>query len=251
MRLTKVLPMLIVVVLVGVVVLIVVEVVDYDGRVPVEKIVHRRAPTVVRSCQDFPDVEPGGSFERGDEGATVPRRPQSALVCRWKAEGTGEVEKAERIVRSKPELADLVRTLNSLGVRSDEEWEGEYAACHEEPIHHSGVGLRYPGQTEVQLVISYNGCGYVWNIQDGTAFLPSGRLETNLGPTARIPSSGTEDGSPGGTGRTRTRADEGSARHREEMSADSRTLRTPLKTRSSGNQPDGDADLLAKGRTRR
>lgn len=176
----KVLPMLIVVVLVGVVVLIVVEVVDYDGRVPMEKIVHKRAPTGVRSCQQFPDVEPSAAFERGDEGATVPRRPHSALVCRWKAEGTGKVERAERIIRSKPELADLVRTLNSLGVRSDEEWEGEYAACHEEPIHHYGVGLRYPGPTEVQLVISYNGCGYVWNVQDGTAFLPSGRLETNL-----------------------------------------------------------------------
>ena len=110
----------------------------------------------------------------------MPRRPHSALICRWKAEGTGEVEKAESIVRSKTELADLVRTPNSLGVRSDEEWEGEYAACHEEPIHDYGVGLHYPGPTEVQLVISYNGCGYVWNVQDGTAFLPSERLETTL-----------------------------------------------------------------------
>jgi hypothetical protein len=171
---------LIVVVLVGVVVLIVVEVANYDGRTPVEKITHKRASTVVRSCAHFPDVEPDGFFERGVEGKTVPKGPRSALICRWKAEGTGKVEEAERIVGSHTDLADLVRTLNSLGVRSDEESEGEYAACHEEPIHHYGVGIQYPGPTEVQMVISYNGCGYAWNVQDGTSFLSSERLETTL-----------------------------------------------------------------------
>lgn len=190
MRFTKVLPILAVVVLVGVVVLIVVEVADHDGQVPVEKITHKRVSKVVRSCAHFPDVEPDGTFERGDEGATVPKSPHSALICRWKAEGTGKVEKAERIVRSKPELTDLVRTLNSLGVRSAEEWEGEYAACHEEPIHHYGVGLHYPGPTEVQMVISYNGCGYAWNVQDGTAFLPSERLETTLDRLLESPARG-------------------------------------------------------------
>jgi hypothetical protein len=185
MRFTRVLPVLVIVVLVGVVVLIVVEVAGYDGRSPVEEVGNKRASTVVRSCARFPDREPSGSFERGNEGATVPKEPQSALICRWEAGGTGKVERAERIVRSRPALADLVRVLNSLAVRSAEEWEGEYAegeyaGCPEQPIQDYGVGLRYPGPTEVRVVITYNGCGYVWNLQDRTAFLPSGRLETTL-----------------------------------------------------------------------
>jgi hypothetical protein len=185
MRLTKVLPILAVVVLVGVVVLIVVEVANYDGRAPTQKFAfnYSRGP-ILKTCVHFPG-DPNGETERGIPGATVPGAPRSALICRWEGGDKGKIQKAEGIVRSEPELAELVRALNSLGVRSEPEGEyaeGEYGGCPELPIQKYGVGLRYPGSGEVQVAIEYsdNGCGYAWNVQDGTTFLPSERLETTL-----------------------------------------------------------------------
>lgn len=134
--------------------------------------------TLVRSCAKFPDREPTDA-ERGTEGETVPPRARSALICRWEDNDKGRIEEAERVVRSGPELRELIRSLNSLGVASDSEWEGSYS-CPEQLTQDYGIGLRYAGPAEVQVDVTYDGCGYAWNIQEDTLFQVGDQLETTL-----------------------------------------------------------------------
>jgi hypothetical protein len=173
MRLSRVLPIVLVgVFLVGVLVLIVVEIADYDGRTAAEIARDERgeAPASLRRCSKD---QLGGSEEEhdpGTKGEVVPPGPTSALICSWSQKGVrGEGVQfvlGERVLAPGGGLGKLTDALNSLPPVTPLP-EGEYA-CPSEESYYALVGLRYSGSSEVQVRIGPAVCGgyAALNLQD-------------------------------------------------------------------------------------
>jgi predicted small lipoprotein YifL len=81
---------------------------------------------LTKDCATADFGEPGQEASRGAEGSTVPPGPVSALLCREEHEVV-----TERVVRSEPELKELVDSLNSIKLPKHP-LEGEIAGCPEE-----------------------------------------------------------------------------------------------------------------------
>lgn len=177
MRLSRVLPIVLVgVVLVGVLVLIVVEIADYDGRAPAEKIADESGEDLapLSRCPKEPLDGPEREHDPGTAGDTVPRGPRSALLCGWsqkyvRGEGV-KLTLSEKILNRGGDLTRLTDALNALPPATPLP-EGEYACPEAEP-YDALVGLRYRGSSEVQVEIGPGSCvGYsVLNLQDATEY---------------------------------------------------------------------------------
>ncbi|MBS1883229.1 MAG: hypothetical protein JSS97_09755 [Actinobacteria bacterium] len=183
MRLFKALTfILVVVVLVGVVVLIVVEIADYHGRTPTEKLAskHGYALTSLSRCPKDPLRGREGEHHPGTAGDMVPHGPTSALLCDWsqafiRGEGSRFVL-GERIVKRGADLIKLVGALNSLPPATPLP-PGEYACPEAEP-YDVLVGLRYGGSSEVHVEVGPGFCGgySALNLQDKTEYVATTRL---------------------------------------------------------------------------
>src|ERR1700749_4443453 len=111
MRLAKVFMTLVIVVLVGGVVLLAVEVANYDGRTPAEKLADERGPMLFDHCPKWGrSVEEEGESSEGAEGHTVATGPQLARICRYVG---GMPEKA---IHDREDISELVESLNSLEI---------------------------------------------------------------------------------------------------------------------------------------
>ena len=158
MRLSRILPVVVVgVVLIGVVVLIVVEVDNYDGRTTAEIKSAERAEETA-SLIRCPKGPLGGFEEEhgpGTKGETVPPGPRSALICSWTQEKVRDRQvkfvRTERILHRRADLTRLTNELNSLPPVAP--LEGEYA-CPSEESFYMLIGLRYDRASEVQLGIA-------------------------------------------------------------------------------------------------
>jgi hypothetical protein len=183
MRLSRVLPIVVVgVVLIGVVVLIVVEVANYDGRTAAEIVSDERGedPTSLKHC---PKDELGNSEQEhdpGTEGETVPPRPTSALLCSWTYRGVGGEKPrpvlTETVLHYRVDLTRVTDALNSLPPVTPLP-EGDYA-CPSEESYYILVGLRYEASSEVRVGIGPGVCGgdAALNLQDKKEYAATPRL---------------------------------------------------------------------------
>ena len=170
------------VVLVGVLVLIVVEIADYDGRTTAEKIPDERGEAVpsLSRCPKDPLDGLEGESDPGTAGDTVPHGPKSALLCRWSQKyvrGRGvKFTLSEKILNRGGDLRRLTAALNALAPVTPLP-EGEYACPEAEP-YDALVGLRYGGSSEVQVEIGPGSCGgySALNLQDKTEYGATSRL---------------------------------------------------------------------------
>lgn len=159
-------------VLIGVVVLIVVEVADYDGRTPAEKPADERGEELASlgRCPKDPPGGPERERDPGTAGDAVPRDPKSALLCGWSQKYIrGEGVKfflSEKILNRGGDLTRLSDALNALPPVTPLP-EGEYACPEAEP-YDALVGLRYRRSPEVQVEIGPGFCGgySALNLQD-------------------------------------------------------------------------------------
>jgi hypothetical protein len=191
MRLFRFLSIVVVgVVLIGVVVLIVVEVANYDDRTSAEIVSDERAEEMSSSGRC--PKQPVGDFEEehdpGIKGEAVPPRPRSALICSWTQEQVRhhkvEFARTERVLRRRRDLDKLTAALNSLPPAQplpEGEFaflsEGEYA-CPSEASFYMLIALRYGGPPEVQLGIAPGFCGgmAILNLEEETEFEASVQL---------------------------------------------------------------------------
>ena len=168
--------------MIGVVVLIVVEVANYDGRTAAEIARDERGenPASLRHC---PKYELGNSEEEhdpGTEGKAVPPRPTSALICSWTYRGVGgrrpKPVQSEKVLRHRVDLTKLTDALNSLPPVTPLP-EGEYA-CPSEEDYYILVGLRYEGSSEVHVGIGPQAClgDTALNLQEETEFAANRNL---------------------------------------------------------------------------
>jgi hypothetical protein len=183
MRLSRSLPIVVVgVVLIGVIVLIAVEVANYDGRTAAEIVRDERGedPASLKHC---PKHELGNAEEEhdpGTEGETVPPRPTSALICSWTYREVGgekpRLVLSETVLHYRFDLTKLTDALNSLSPVTPLP-EGEYA-CPSEVSYYILVGLRYEGSSEVQVGIGPGVCGgnEALNLQDKKEYAATPRL---------------------------------------------------------------------------
>lgn len=104
-------------------------------------------------CPNHPPGLAGGSA--GTPGETVEPQPQSALICRWRSDGSGPTEIAETVIG--PGLAGLVATLNHL----PPPWEGEFACPSIDGSLKYLVALRYRDSAEAKVEVDAGGCGAV------------------------------------------------------------------------------------------
>jgi hypothetical protein len=183
MRIPRVLPIVAVgVVLIGVVVLIVVEVADYDGRTPAEIARDKRGenPVSLRHCPKNEIGNSEGEHDPGTKGETVPPRPTSALLCNWsyRAVGGGKpgLVPSETVLRHRVALTELTDALNSLPPMTPLP-EGEYACPSEESIYIL-VGLRYEGSAEAHVGVGPALCGgyAALNLEDEKEYVATPRL---------------------------------------------------------------------------
>jgi hypothetical protein len=182
MRLSKILPIAVVgVFLIGVVVLIVVEVANYDDPTTGEVVREPRGegPASLRRCPE----ERLGDFEKthdpGTRGETVPPGPTSALVCSLTDE-RARFDLKERVIRDRGDLTGLTAALNTLPPAVP--WpEGEYA-CPEEEDFYELIGLRYADVPEVQIAVAPGFCSgtTVLNLKESKEFGDTLRLRRVL-----------------------------------------------------------------------
>lgn len=142
--------------------------------------------SVLRHCPRF-EPRPVEFSASGTEGETVPAGPTAALVCRWREGRAEHPERAEAAVRNRA-LAGLVRVLDSLSPAGNS--TGVIAGAEAEPALGFGcesgtpliylIGLRYAGESEVQILANYNGCGSISNLEDRTAYGATGFLRSAL-----------------------------------------------------------------------
>lgn len=188
MRISRVLPIAVVgAVLIGVVILIVVEVANYDGRTQAEIVRDERGenPVSLRHCPKDELGNSAGEHGPGTKGETVPPNPASALLCNWayRAVGGGKpgLVLRETVLHRGSVLTRLTDALNSLPpmtpLPEGEYAEGEYACPSEETIYIL-VGLRYPGSSEVHVRIGPAVCGgyAALNLEDEREYVATLRL---------------------------------------------------------------------------
>lgn len=134
-------------------------------------------PTLAQCPKALPGISGGGS--PGIEGETVKAEPVSALICRWRGNERGGIERDEIVARGAG-LTRLVRALNSLepgqeGVYAgSSEPEGGYACPNGPPLEYL-VDLRYPEASDIEVEVEYDACGDV-RTEDGY-WWASGELE--------------------------------------------------------------------------
>jgi hypothetical protein len=188
MRISRVLPIAVVgAVLIGVIVLIVVEVANYDGRTQAEIVRDERGENPV-SLTHCPKDELGNSEEEhdpGSKGETVPPTPTSALLCNWTYQAVGGGKPAlvpsETVLHRGVVLTKLTDALNSLPpmmpLPEGEYAQGEYACPSEESIYIL-VGLRYAGSSEVHVGIGPALCGgyAALNLENEKEYVATPRL---------------------------------------------------------------------------
>jgi hypothetical protein len=188
MRISRVLPLVVVgAVLIGVVVLIVVEVADYDGRTQAEIVRDERGenPVSLRHCPRDELGNSEGEHGPGTKGETVPPRPTSALLCDWNyravSGGKPALVPSETVLPRGVVLSKLTDALNSLPpptpLPEGEYAEGEYACPSAESIYIL-VGLRYEVTSEVHVGVEPALCGgyAALNLEEEKEYVATPRL---------------------------------------------------------------------------